>query len=137
MMASQEAAMLTQDRDFKVARVYSDKRNAQKKHIENYTRRLIEVRNNCEQQSLTSLQVCDDIQERIVDLENNETLLMEDLSNTMRQTSLLLNDLSKKSISLSNQVVQRNPVAHRNKKLPGHSQYSIQKVDHYQARAEY
>ena len=56
----------------------------------------------------------------------------------MRQNSVLLNDLSKKSISLSNQVVQRNPIpAGKNKRLPGHSQFSIQKVDHYQAKADF
>ena len=55
----------------------------------------------------------------------------------MRQTSALLNDLSKKSISLSNQVVSRNPVGHTTKRLPGHAQYSVQKVDHFQARVDY
>ena len=121
MMAGQEAAQQTLQRDQQVARVYHDKLKAQKKHIENYTRKLIEVRNNCEQKSLTSLQQCDTMQERINDLETDEHVLFEDLSNTMKQTSHLLNDLSKKSISLSNQVVQRNPVAHKNKKLPGHA----------------
>lgn len=137
VVAEQDAQELTRQRDDQAARVYIDKRNAKKKHVEDYTRSLIEVRHNCEQRSLASLQHCDAIQERIVDLENDEHVLMEDLSNTMRQTSILLNDLSKKSISLSNQVVSRNPVAHKNKRLPGHAQYSIQKVDHYQARADY
>ena len=87
---------------------------------------------------MTSLQRCDQIQEKIGDLENNERLLFDDLSNTMKQNTALLNDLSKKSISLSNQVVQRNPIpAGKSKKLPGHSQFSIQKVDHYQARADF
>jgi hypothetical protein len=137
MMAGQEAQQETLQKDQQAAKVYHDKMRAQKKHIENYARKLIEVRNNCEQKSLTSLQQCDTLQERINDLETDEQILFEDLSNTMKQTSHLLNDLSKKSISLSNQVVQRNPVGHKNKKLPGHAQYSVQKVDHYQARVDY
>ena len=59
MMAGQEAQQQTLQRDQQVAKVYHDKLKAQKKHIENYTRKLIEVRNNCEQKSLTSLQQCD------------------------------------------------------------------------------
>lgn len=137
MMAGQEAEQQTLQRDEQVAKVYHDKLMAKKKQVESYTRKLIEVRNNCEQKSLTSLQQCDNLQERINVLETDEQILFEDLSNTMRQTSHLLNDLSKKSISLTNQVVQRNPVGHKNKKLPGHAQYSVQKVDHYQARIDY
>lgn len=60
-LAGQEAQQLMLQKDEQAARVYHDKLSAQKKHIENYTRKLIQVRSNCEQKSLTSLQQCDTI----------------------------------------------------------------------------
>ena len=82
--ASQEALLQMHENDDRVAKIYEGKVNAHKRQVQDFTRKLINIRNNCEQQSLTSLQRCDQIQEKIGDLENNEKQLFNDLSNTMK-----------------------------------------------------
>ena len=53
--ASQEALHQMNKRDEQAAKIYEGKLNAHKRKVEDFTKKLIHIRNSCEQQSLTSL----------------------------------------------------------------------------------
>jgi hypothetical protein len=54
--------------------------------------------------------MCENYDEMIKDLSVKEEQLLQNLSNTVKQNSILLQDLSRKSVSLANTLVPRNPI---------------------------
>lgn len=139
---AQERSILEQ-RDARVQKLYLEKRKARQQEVLNYTTQLLNVRNQAEKESLASIKLCDQYEDRISELENLEKKKVDSLSTTMRQNQVLLQDLSRKSISMTNRLVARNPIAPiKEEPYPGHTQYSYnsqhrQSVDHkYQQKLE-
>ena len=55
----------------------------------------------------------------------------------MHKNKVLMDDLSRKSVSMTNQLVARNPIHSPTIKYPGHSQYSYRKKNLATAKKEY
>ena len=70
-------------------------------------------------------------------MEFTETIMMQNLQHTMHKNKVLMDDLSKKSVSMTNQLVARNPIHTPTVKYPGHSQYSYRKKNLANAKKEY
>lgn len=91
----------------------------------NYTTHLLNTRGRGEQDSLNSIELCNQYDRRINELEGLEKKKLMNLNQTMRQNQVLLHDLSRKSVSMTNKLVARNPIPPiKEEPLPGHSQYS-------------
>ena len=120
-----------------MAAVYEGKKNANEKHVHDYTDHLINTRRSCEQRSLTSFKLCDKYEDKIKQMEFTETIMMQNLQNTMQKNQVLMDDLSRKSVSMTNQLVPRNPIQSPTMKYPGHSQYSYRKKNLANAKKEF
>ena len=70
-------------------------------------------------------------------MEYTETRLMENLQDTMNKNKFLMDDLSRKSVSMTNQLIPRNPIMTPTPKYPGHSQYSYRKKNLANAKKEF
>lgn len=103
----------------------------------NFTEQLVNVRNSAEMESLASLKMCDEIDEKLIEMENVEKRKLDRLGHTMRQNQMLIEDLSKKSASLTNSLVPRNPIPPVKVFYPGHSQYSFRKANRKTFDEEY
>jgi len=70
-------------------------------------------------------------------METTEAQMMENLQHTVAQNQCLMDELSKKSVSMTNQLIPRNPILTPTPKYPGHSQYSYRKKNLASAKKEY
>ena len=79
-----EARSVLEERDARVQDLYLQKRKARQMEVLDYTTNLVNVRQSAELDSLTSLKMCDEYEERIHELEGLEKQKLDDLSHTMR-----------------------------------------------------
>ena len=135
---SREQGAQLQARDQRVSDLYQAKRKAKQREVHDYTSRLVNVRKSCEEQSIASLNMCDAYDARLQDLEVAEKQMLDTLSHTMRQNQVLVENLSRRSVTLTNSLLPRNAIAApKGPRLPGHSQYTRDKAERGDAKQEY
>ena len=128
---------LLEEQDKSVAAVYESKKRGNQRLMENYAHSLVETRKSCENKSIASFKRTDVYEQQIQQMESKEKIMMDELQNTVRKTQCLIDDLSRKSVSVTNQLIARNPIQASTPKYPAHSQYSYRKKNLANAKQEF